>query len=105
MPPKDITAFAQSELCLLQPDGKYIKIGKIQQTNIVTDPTPDFDLDGDQLLYHPMNTATFEVSWNPTTEMIYVLIHGKMPSNNWRKLHGLGVKRKSDRRKRIQNRR
>lgn len=90
MPPKD--SQGQSELYILTPNGERIRFGKIQETQMLNDD--ECDITGNDTIFNPMQTATFEVSWSPTTEMIYLIIHGRFPSNNWRRMHGLPVKRK-----------
>ena len=90
MPPKD--SQGQSELYILTPNGEQISFGKIQEAQIFNDN--EWDITGNDTVFNPMQTATFEVSLSPTTEMIYLIIHGRFPSNNWRRMHGLPVKRK-----------
>ena len=91
MPPKDSQGLP--ELRIMTPNGEIVKLGKIQQAELLNDYC-DYDVYDDPEIFTPMQTATFEVRWNPTTEMIYLLIHGRIPPNNWRKMHGLPMKRK-----------
>lgn len=91
MPPRN--AQNLPELHIMTPNGEIVKLGKIQTAELLNDYC-DYDVYDDPGIFTPMQTATFEVRWNPTTEMIYLLIHGRFPSNNWRRAHGLPVKRK-----------
>ena len=89
MPPKEK---GLSELYVLQPDGKKVIIGKIEQAEIISDDVCDiYDL---QTITHPMNTAVFQVTWKPTADVIHLLIYGRLPTNNWRRMHGFPLKRK-----------
>ena len=94
MPPKKSNELP--EMYIVYPDDTRVKIGKIQATDIISDIDYeyDFELAGDSIINYPMRTATFEVAWNPTAADIYLLIHGRFPSNNWRKMHGLPLKRR-----------
>lgn len=81
----------------MTPNGEIVKLGKIQTVELDNDCDYDFydnEFYDDIMFLKPMPTYTFEVRWNPTTEMIYLLIHGRIPPNNWRRMHGLPVKRK-----------
>ncbi len=93
MPPKDRTL---PEMYILQPDGTKIKIGKIQAAEIVPELDDEYDITGDRLIM-PQNTATFTVTWNPTVDTMHLLIKGRLPYNNWRKMHGFPLRRKNKR--------
>ena len=93
MPPKDRTL---PEMYILNPDGTRIKIGKIQKTDIVPGLDNEYDITWDRLII-PRNTATFTVTWNPTVDTVHLLIHGRLPYNNWRKMHGFSLRRKNKR--------
>ena len=90
MPPKERTL---PEMYVIQPDGKRIKIGDIQAVNFSNDDDYDYCNPEGRLIV-PSKLATFTVTWNPTTDMIYLLIHGRLPSNNWLKMHGFPLRRK-----------
>ena len=91
------------ELYLLQPDGNKVRLG-----NVITAQTvvPDFssaindDAFGDYYVV-PMreNVTTFEVRWFPNTDALYLFMHGVMPTNNWRKMHGYSLRKKTAKRK------
>lgn len=92
MPLKDLQGLP--ELFISQPDGKQIKIGKIQETQILSDFDYSNDITEDPIVSFPMHSITFEVRWNPDVDTIYLLIYGRIPSNNWRKMHGWPLRRK-----------
>ena len=94
MPPKNICDLP--ELFVSQPDGKTVKIGKIQNVQITSDS--DYDIYDSQMITPPCQSATFEINWSPSGELIYLLIRGRLPSNNWRKEHGYALKRKMKKR-------
>jgi len=93
MPPKNLTDLP--ELYVQQPDGTKIKIGKIQEAQIIEES--DYDIYDDHAATFPSKTATFEVLWNPTVDTVYLLIHGRLPSNNWRRMRGYAVRRRAKR--------
>lgn len=94
MPPKKSNELP--EMYIVYPDDTRVKIGKIQEIDISSDINEsEFNTTGDYIINnYPMHTATFEVTWNPTADTFYLLIHGRYPSNNWRKMHGLPLKRR-----------
>ena len=92
MPPKNIQNLP--ELYVQQPDGKIMKLGKISEAQIFDDASPDIDILEEPRYMFPERTATFEVKWNPTVDTLYLLIHGRLPYNNWRKMHGFPLRRK-----------
>lgn len=90
MPPKEKEL---PELYVGQPDGTKVKLGKIQTAEIIAEDCND--ILGMETVTFPTQTATFEVTWHPTVDLIYLIIYGRMPTNNWRKMHGYGPRRKS----------
>lgn len=93
MPPKDRTL---PEMYILQSDGTRIYIGQIQSSDLVPDLCDDYDITGN-LVNTQEKTAIFTVTWNPTVDTVYLLIHGRIPYNNWRKMHGFPLRRKNKR--------
>lgn len=89
MPPKEK---GLPELYVLQPDGKKVILGKIEQAEIISDDF--YDIYGSQTIMLPMNKAVFQVTWKPTADVIYLLIYGRLPTNNWRRMHGFPLRRK-----------
>lgn len=81
------------ELFIMDPNGTITKLGKIREGVIVN--TASYD---DVLIRGiEEHKATFEITWNPTVDTLYLLVHGRLPYNNWRKMHGLPVRRKKRR--------
>ena len=96
MPPKETNL---PEMYVLQPDGTKMRLGEIQNAEIISDDDYDFS---EKYIIQPTQTATFEVRWNPTIDtihLIHLLIYGKLPTNNWRKMHGFPLRRKQKKRK------
>ena len=79
-------------LYIQQPDGTKTVLGHVQESTLDIIPDTDIDLSGDRIII-PERTATFEVRWNPTVDLMHLLIYGRIPTNNWRKLHGFPLKR------------
>ncbi len=98
MPPKDL--HRSPELHMLQPDGTWVKLGKIEKAQI-TSSEPCDPYDDSPFISMREQTVTFNVTWNPSGDMVYLLIHGRLPSNNWRRMHGYPMKRKERQRERI----
>ena len=90
MPPKDLNELPK--LYIERPDGSRMIIGKVQTAEIIAENCND--ILGMETVTFPTQTATFEVTWHPTVDLIYLLIHGRIPSNNWRKMHGYRAERK-----------
>ena len=90
MPPKDRTL---PEMYILNPDGTRIIIGQVQASNIFPDLCDDYDITENYVIT-PEKIATFTVKWNSTLDTVYLLIHGRFPYNNWRKMHGFPLRRK-----------
>ena len=92
MPPKDLQEFP--EIFAFHPDGEKIKIGNI------SDLSADFSDYEEEFSSVPlMQTDAFEVTWTPPTDVMHLLIYGRFPSNNWRKMHGQPLRRKGRRRR------
>lgn len=90
MPPQNINEL--SKLYIEQPDGSRMIIGKVQTADIISEDCND--ILGMETVTFPTQTATFEVTWSPTVDLVYLLIHGRIPTNNWRRIHGFGTKRR-----------
>lgn len=90
-------------LYVLDSDGNYIELGKIKEATFIEDTSSFCDYTDENLLHvpviNPTAEATFSVTWNPTADLIYLLVHGRLPSNNWRKMHNHPMKRKGKGRK------
>ena len=92
------------ELYLLQPNGKRVRLGNVisAQTVVSDFSYIDDSLDGCVILPMRENVTTFEVKWIPNTEDLYFLIHGVIPTNNWRKMHGYSCRKKTTKRKKME---
>lgn len=90
-------------LYVLDSEGNRIEIGRIKETTFIEDTSSFCDYTDENLLHapviNPTAEATFSVTWYPRADLIYLLIHGKLPSNNWLKAHGYPMKRKGKGRK------
>ncbi len=95
MPPKNINEFPK--LYVVEPNGRCTELGKIGSVSF-DDVSQPRVLDEEPVLISRPAEATFEVKWNPTIEIIYLLIHGRIPANNWLKAHGWPLRRKARRR-------
>lgn len=98
--PVNFTQKAMPELFIMDSNGTITKLGKIQQGEIIN--TSSYDDIYDDYVEPWMSVieedkATFEVTWNPTVDTLYLLLHGRLPYNNWRRMHGLPVRRKKRR--------
>lgn len=82
-------------LFIVGPDGTKTILGKIIQSEITTEDPYDFTDLTDNPLIMPMNPiATFTVEWCPNIDGDYLILHGKLPTNNWRRMHGYRARRK-----------
>ncbi len=82
-------------LFIMGPNGTKMILGKILQSEITPEDPYDFTDLTDNPLIVPMNqTATFTVEWCPNIDSNYLIVHGKLPTNNWRRLHGYRARRK-----------
>ena len=82
-------------LFIMGPDGTKAILGKIIQSEITPEDSYDFtDLTDNPLIVPRNQTATFTVEWCPNVDGNYLLVYGKLPTNNWRRLHGYRPRRK-----------
>lgn len=83
------------ELYLLQPDGNRVRLGNVISAQTVV---PDYSfIDGDSLDGRE-NVTTSEVKWVSIVDYLYFLMYGVIPTNNWRKMHGYSLRRKTTKR-------
>ena len=90
------------ELYLLQPNGYRVRLGNVVSAQTVVPDYSVIDVDElDNSVIIPMyeNVTSFEVKWVPNIEDLYFLIHGVIPTNNWRKMHGYSLRKKTTKRK------
>ena len=90
MPVKDSVAL--NEMYVIMPNGEVTKLGKIKEAEIVVNTSYDIDID-DTCYFQFPRECTFTVSSSQTIDSFYSLIYGRLPSNNWRKMHGFPLRR------------
>ena len=90
MPPKESQKL--SEIYVLEPDGTKIKLGDVRNFSIISDDSYLEDpWDPNPITMAPQE---FEFTANRlSTELLYFITHGKLPSNNWLRMHGEGPRR------------
>ena len=82
-------------LFIIGQDGTKTILGKIVQSEITAEDPYNFtDLTDDPLIISRSQTATFTVEWCPNIDGNYLIVHGKLPTNNWRRMHGYRPRRK-----------
>ena len=93
MPPKEL--WNLPEIYVLEPDGTKIKLGEVKDFTVIDDSYFE-----DPWKSNPVTMASqefaFTVKYRPSTELLYFITHGELPSNNWRKMHGVPMKRRTN---------
>lgn len=79
--------FVMPDLCVKYPDGHYERLGKIKEVNLEPDPYDHFSPEK-ELLLSTMAEMTLSIRWDPDIKTEYLLIKGKIPTNNWLRMHG-----------------
>jgi hypothetical protein len=82
MPPRITEKYP--EFYALLPDGKKIMLGEIEGIKTIYDREDFYE----PLFYTPTQEYEFTCRWNPNARMLYFLLHGKFPTNNWLRMHG-----------------
>ena len=82
MPPKDTK---NPELYVLFSDGKKIALGEVKGIETISDREDFYE---SQCYTAPTQEYEFTCRWNPNTRMLYFVLHGRLPSNNWMRMHG-----------------
>jgi hypothetical protein len=101
MPPK-LMQESPYKLYIQDPDGRYTELGEI--ASVQMEPNCSYE---DYVVspYEQLtNTSEMTISfrWDANVRMEYLLIYGKMPSNNWLRVHGYPMVRRCGYRKRKQ---
>ena len=96
MPIKDSDSI--SKLYFMTQDGTKHEFSGIQSVDIVDDDFDNRDSYASKFLFSDKEMAC-SASFNVNVIMLYLLTHGRYPSNNWRRMHGLRPKRKVKRRR------
>jgi hypothetical protein len=79
-------------LFAIQENGDAISLGKINEAHIVSAYLCD---DTDKTIIIPQERSmSFDFKWNPSIDFPYFLAYGKLPTNNWRRMHGYRARRK-----------
>lgn len=89
MPTKEIES---GILFAIQENGNAIPLGKINETHITS---ADLCEDTDETIIFPQEMSmSFNFKYNPSIDYAYFLVYGKLPTNNWRRMHGYRARRK-----------
>ena len=101
MPPK-LMRESPYKLCIQGPDGRYAELGRIESVHM--EPNCSYEDYGVSPYAQLTNTSEMTISfrWDADVKMEYLLIYGKMPSNNWLRLHGYPMVHRCGCRKRKQ---
>ena len=97
MPPKNLNELP--ELCIIYQNGpngttKFI-LGKLTHVSTITETTPlATDYYGDSIFETFKKEADLHIEWGADPEAVYLIVHGELPSNNWRRQHGMSARRK-----------
>lgn len=80
------------QLQIVNPDGTKIILGDIYTMNTIVDSCHDYyevpRVSGDAQEYE------FAVKWMPNVKALYFMLCGRLPANNWLRLHGYRAERK-----------
>lgn len=79
-------------LFAIQENGNAIPLGKVNEMHIMSS---DLSEDTDKTIIFPQERSmSFDFKWNPSIDFPYFLAYGKLPTNNWRRMHGYRPRRK-----------
>lgn len=84
------------KLYVVLPDGKKMIVGDIGHAEIISDDAADI-YGNEETLILPLpnpDTVIFKIKWDPSVDLLHLLIYGRIPTNNWRRLHGFRPRRK-----------
>jgi len=87
MPPKDLNI---ADTIILTPDGIRIRYGEIKELTIDEDKI----IAESSFPFNDEANLEFSMTREIPADWIYFLEHGKLPTNNWRKMHRLPLRRK-----------
>lgn len=82
------------EFYMTQPNGTKVVFGEVKGIKIITEPDPDYYDIHHPLVVNQSEEIELTVKWIPSTKALYFLTHGRLPSNNWLKMHGQKPERK-----------
>jgi hypothetical protein len=79
-------------LFTIQENGNAIPLGKVNEMHITS---ADLSEDTDKTIIVPQERSmSFDFKWNLSIDFPYFLAYGKLPTNNWRRMHGYRPRRK-----------
>lgn len=82
MPPKESEKLP--EFYVLFPDGKRMTLGEVEEIKTISDMEDFYE----PLFYTSTQEYEFTCRWNPNVRTLYFVLHGRLPSNNWMRMHG-----------------
>ena len=83
MPPKESEKLP--EFYVLFQDGKRMTLGEVEEIKTISDREDFYE---SQLYIAPTQEYEFTCRWNPNIRMLYFVLHGRLPANNWMRMHG-----------------
>ena len=89
MPPKNKD---KPQLYILRPDGTKVMLGEIWDSEIICESGND--IYDEHWITQPTQEYEFTTRWNPTTKILYFMLRGDFPTNNWLRMHGYRAERK-----------
>lgn len=81
------------EIYVLEPDGTKIKLGEVKDCSVIDEFYFEDPWDPNPITREPQELE-FTVKFRPSTETLYFITHGKLPTNNWLRMHGEGPRRR-----------
>lgn len=69
-----------------------MEFGEIKELNVITDFYDDYE--DSRMIATPSQEYKFTVRWSPNIRVMYFILHGRFPSNNWLRMHGYRPNRK-----------
>ena len=92
MPPKELQKLP--EIYVLEPDGTKIKLGEVKDFSVTYDDYYSDDPWDPNPVTMTSQEYEFTIKYRPGTELLHFITHGRLPTNNWRKMHGVPMKRR-----------
>lgn len=82
-------------LQIVNPDGTKIILGDIYTVNTIVDSCHSYD-DYYEVPRVSRDAQEYEfgVKWMPNVKALYIMFCGRLPANNWLRLHGYRAERK-----------
>lgn len=83
----------EPQLWIVNPDGTKIMLGDVHTMNAIVDPCYSYDEVTRANI--DMHEYEFTVKWVPNAKALYFMFYGRLPANNWLRLHGYRAERRS----------